>query len=787
MANTIDNFTLKVNVEGTAQIKTATADIQNLDKATTTAGKNMGAAAQNIRNVGFQVQDFTVQVANGTSAITALSQQLPQLLSNFGTIGVYLGIAAAAIPIVAAGFKLLGGDARDLDTRIKDLTDSVKNYQDAQKANQSTLAGLGDRFGSLTSVAKDFFDTVELLRKQKVDLEIRGALEKLNKDFAVLSVNIGDLEKQIGSIGAGYAATGISINQTFKAMELGLTAEQAQKVADKIKQIDANKPEEAAAIIRDITSYLASLGTEGDKALKRFEALTEPLIKLNAQILSSRENLRASAQEASNFRSEILLLQASFIPRIGEARRAYNQIAAVRLEGEARIAEFTKNALDQSAKDQIDRSKEIAAFRTKTAAEIADKERDIRFQQEETYKAAKQANDIRLLQLGLEKDIIDIRSKNIFALDFQLKLDEKLLQNSFEYRVELEKINEQLRKGQITPSRAQELKDQTNLIKGEKDILALKDANAAAIKKNITDQIAINAKSIDDQISRLQTLDEVIKGVSDKITDLQFIPDERSLSGLNSLQQGYVQIEASARKAALEQGRVFAAKFTGDLTPEQAKELADGLDQIAAAFGRLAEKQKENAQANYEFKQKFETGWNDAFAKYVEDANNSARKAQNYFENFTRGFEDAIVRFVQTGKLSFKDLANSLIAEFARNEIKNLLKPILGGGGFLSKLFGFKTGSTEAAGAAVLGLPGFAKGGYLPSGQLGIVGEKGPEYITGPANITPIENIQPSANITYNINAVDAASFRSLVARDPQFIFQVTEAGRRSQPTRRLG
>jgi len=40
------------------------------------------------------------------------------------------------------------------------------------------------------------------------------------------------------------------------------------------------------------------------------------------------------------------------------------------------------------------------------------------------------------------------------------------------------------------------------------------------------------------------------------------------------------------------------------------------------------------------------------------------------------------------------------------------------------------------------------------------------------------------SQVTYNINAVDAPSFQQLVARDPEFIFSVTEAGRRRIPGR---
>ena len=71
----------------------------------------------------------------------------------------------------------------------------------------------------------------------------------------------------------------------------------------------------------------------------------------------------------------------------------------------------------------------------------------------------------------------------------------------------------------------------------------------------------------------------------------------------------------------------------------------------------------------------------------------------------------------------------------------------------------------------------FANGGYLPAGQFGIVGERGPEMITGPANITPGAR-GGALNVT--INAVDAPSFQALVASDPEFIYSVAQRGSRS-------
>jgi phage-related minor tail protein len=68
-----------------------------------------------------------------------------------------------------------------------------------------------------------------------------------------------------------------------------------------------------------------------------------------------------------------------------------------------------------------------------------------------------------------------------------------------------------------------------------------------------------------------------------------------------------------------------------------------------------------------------------------------------------------------------------------------------------------------------------------------IVGEKGPELFV-PRNagtIIPNHALGGGTNntaVTYNIQAVDAASFQQLVARDPKFLHAVVEKGRRSIP-----
>jgi phage-related minor tail protein len=102
-------------------------------------------------------------------------------------------------------------------------------------------------------------------------------------------------------------------------------------------------------------------------------------------------------------------------------------------------------------------------------------------------------------------------------------------------------------------------------------------------------------------------------------------------------------------------------------------------------------------------------------------------------------------------------------------------------------------GGLLKVGASFLGLPGFAEGGAVGANSPIVVGEKGPELFIpqSAGNIVPNSNMASTAGlgttiVNYNISAVDASSFRSLVARDPSFIYAVTEQGRRSQPSRRL-
>lgn len=158
-----------------------------------------------------------------------------------------------------------------------------------------------------------------------------------------------------------------------------------------------------------------------------------------------------------------------------------------------------------------------------------------------------------------------------------------------------------------------------------------------------------------------------------------------------------------------------------------------------------------------------------------------AQSISNQFEQITGISLQNIANQVSTlanGLTSrISSLASNISSRFSNitsnvsNLIPKSLQPSGGGTGFFGSLKNMFAGF-------------FADGGFIPRGQFGLVGERGPELVSGPAQITPF-NQGSSQTVNYYIQAVDVNSFKSLVAKDPAFIHAVASKGARSIPGRR--
>jgi hypothetical protein len=198
----------------------------------------------------------------------------------------------------------------------------------------------------------------------------------------------------------------------------------------------------------------------------------------------------------------------------------------------------------------------------------------------------------------------------------------------------------------------------------------------------------------------------------------------------------------------------------------------------------------------------FEFGWKKAFATYADNATNYAKLGEQAFVSVMSNMEQAIENFVQTGKLSFGDLAKSIIADLIKIQLKAQATQIFGflkdavGGFFGGGGSGMFTGSTGAVGGSIH-IGKRASGGDIASGMPYLVGEQGPELVVPRSNGTVIPNHSLSSmmgnqpQIVYNgpyiqnMSAIDTQSSVQFLSRNKDAVWAANQSAQRSLPQTR--
>jgi phage-related minor tail protein len=174
----------------------------------------------------------------------------------------------------------------------------------------------------------------------------------------------------------------------------------------------------------------------------------------------------------------------------------------------------------------------------------------------------------------------------------------------------------------------------------------------------------------------------------------------------------------------------------------------------------------------------------------------SAKRTQQVFDSVYNNLSSAIDNFVKTGKLSFKDLARSIIQDLIAIQMKAAAMKFLGGAfkglGNLGGGGGFGTGNAFGN----LDLGGFlAEGGPAAANTAYVVGERGPELFVPNTAGTVIPNnqinnmggqtINYNGPIIQNMNAIDTQSGLQFLAKNKQGVFAAYQSANRSIPMSR--
>ena len=213
----------------------------------------------------------------------------------------------------------------------------------------------------------------------------------------------------------------------------------------------------------------------------------------------------------------------------------------------------------------------------------------------------------------------------------------------------------------------------------------------------------------------------------------------------------------------------------------------------------FAQSEKKRAQEDYQIAQSqrtFEFGWKKAFASYTDSATNAAKIGEQAFVSVTQNLEQALDQFVQTGKLSFSDLARSIISDLIKIQLKAQATSIFkssGIGDFFSSVFsGFGGGSKGGTSIPIK----FADGGSPPVGIPSMVGERGPELFipNTPGTIIPnhkLGSMGGGPQVVYNgpyianMQAIDTQSATQFLAKNKNAVFAANQSATRSLPQSR--
>jgi len=216
------------------------------DGATTAMGGRMGflggvseQTRGKIQQVGFQVQDFAVQVGAGTSATQAFAQQFPQLAGAFGPVGVAIGtLAAIGIPLLAAAFGSAEEKADGLSEamkRQKAVTDELMTAVMALRLQSEMLSA-----GTKTEAEqKALQENVRLLAERNVlEMERADLIAKANEAMGVLNQAALDaLNARIAEINATRASNDQLLKNIATERARVEALERARALGEKFKAL----------------------------------------------------------------------------------------------------------------------------------------------------------------------------------------------------------------------------------------------------------------------------------------------------------------------------------------------------------------------------------------------------------------------------------------------------------------------------------------------------------------------------------------------------------------------
>lgn len=272
-----------------AQFKKMDTQVSATAQGVNQSVRSFGGFQNALRQSGYQVQDFIVQVQGGQSALVALSQQGSQLLGVFGAGGAVAG-ALLTIGTVIVGSLIAGMDNAAVSTKA--LEEAQKRLADIFQVSANGVVVLSDKFAKLAETSENAARaqlTMALIDAQNI---IKSSVQSVNElgdalgtwkaplsaaisQLDALKARGNDVNQALKELGGTYEGNIVGLNQLNQVVNevskaFGVSAEDAVKLVQALADVRHNANPDTIAALRDITVDLSQKYGYANKALSEF-------------------------------------------------------------------------------------------------------------------------------------------------------------------------------------------------------------------------------------------------------------------------------------------------------------------------------------------------------------------------------------------------------------------------------------------------------------------------------------------------------------------------------------
>lgn len=515
-----------LSAEGAAAAQARLEQVQaELNQTTQATTEMSGRMRYGMIDVGYQITDFTTQVAGGTSALRAFSQQAPQAIGAIQTM-FNTSSALGSFFMGPWGIAILTG-VSVLASLVSVLFDTKKATDELTKANQEAVQAEKERWNSeddlrlaLAKTKQAYLDIrkemEENVRKEQEATRIQLELAQLRLNSMENEINVRKQLNQemtkpsadMGQYGAGAAAGAALLNMIQSRGDDAADAAGLQAVAAARKKNEDALTALNKAMINTVSAQKA-VTAENDAAEKKAEAAAK-----KAEERAAKEHEKA-LQKIKDWEDYLALLNSGgdAIQKLETDSAHLNDALNSGKLSELGVAE-AHNALKQNT-DALAKAYEDLeiAQESQTGALV---------RQYNTYAEQQKEGNDQLQALANLIDVVTNPKMKNFYLDLYNTLFEKL-------NPELVKMNKALDERD-----AANQKTESAYTAGVGGKSASKNLEAINNQKQVVADLAIQQSAQDPGSAQYEALGKAVEKATDDLKKLQKQQDDTQKSLLSS-------------------------------------------------------------------------------------------------------------------------------------------------------------------------------------------------------------------------------------------------------------